>query len=45
MTNHPNEEDKAKPPFFSSWSKVYWLLMAVLGVFILLFYWFTQHYS
>ena len=45
MTNNKPEEQENKPPFFDSWSKMYWLLMAVLGVMVLLFYLFTEHYS
>ncbi len=45
MTDNTKEVNEDKPPFFDSWSKMYWLLMGVLGVLILLFYLFTQHYS
>lgn len=45
MTNKSQEAVDDKPPFFDSWSKVYWLLIGVLGVFVTLFYLFTQHYS
>ncbi len=45
MTKSTDEVKEDKPPFFDSWSKMYWLVLAVLGVLILLFYLFTQHYS
>lgn len=45
MTKDNQEVQEDKPPFFSSWSKMYWLVIAVLGVLILLFYLFTEHYS
>jgi hypothetical protein len=45
MTNQKQETADDKPPFFSSWSRMYWLLMGVLGVFVVLFYIFTLHYS
>ncbi len=45
MTDEIKEAEENKPPFFDSWSKMYWLVMAVLGILILLFYLFTQYYS
>ncbi len=45
MTDKSQETVDDKPPFFDSWSKMYWLLMGVLGVFVALFYLLTQHYS
>jgi hypothetical protein len=39
----PYDEDQI--PLFSSWKGWYWLNMLVLLALILLFYWFTQHYS
>lgn len=45
MTEDKQEVQEDKPPFFDSWSKMYWLVMVVLGVLILLFYLFTEHYS
>jgi len=45
MTKNTEDTQEDKPPFFDSWSKMYWLLMAVLGVMVLLFYLFTVHYS
>ena len=37
--------DEDKIPVFKNWSGWYWFIMIVLAVFILLFYWFTKHYS
>jgi len=45
MTQNTNEVNDDKPPFFSSWPKVYMLVMGVLAVLIFLFYLFTEHYS
>lgn len=45
MIDKSQEESKDKPPFFDSWSKMYWLLIGVLGVFVSLFYLMTLHYS
>lgn len=45
MTDNIEEVQDDKPPFFNSWSKMYWLVMVVLGILILLFYLFTEHYS
>jgi hypothetical protein len=46
------QEDKSsitsledKPPFLKKWKNIYWLLMANLAFFILLFYLFTLHFS
>lgn len=45
MTEETKRAEEGKPPFFSSWSKMYWFVMGTLGVLILLFYLFTEHYS
>ena len=45
MTEETKEVEEGKPPFFSSWSRMYWFVMGVLAVLILLFYLFTEHYS
>lgn len=45
MTEKQEEVNEDKPPFFDSWSKMYWLVMIVLGILILLFHLFTQYYS
>lgn len=45
MTDERQEVDEGKPPFFKNWSGMYWLVIATLAVFILLFYLFTLRYS
>ncbi|WP_162912084.1 hypothetical protein [Pontibacter actiniarum] len=34
-----------KPPFFSSWSGMYWLVLGNLAFLILLFYCITKYYE
>ncbi|WP_199688359.1 hypothetical protein [Pontibacter oryzae] len=41
----PEEEPGLKPPFFKSWSGMYWLVLANLGFLILLFYIITKYYE
>ncbi|MFT4661940.1 MAG: hypothetical protein ACI8XB_002222 [Patiriisocius sp.] len=36
---------ESKPPIFNSWFGWYALLIGVLAVLIVLFYWFTEHFS
>ncbi|MFD1756642.1 hypothetical protein ACFSC6_15640 [Rufibacter sediminis] len=33
------------PPFFKSWTSMYWLVLGVLAVLILLFYLITEAYK
>jgi len=40
-----NEDREEAPPFFKKWSGMYWLVIGVLGLLVILFYWFSQHYS
>ncbi|MFD3000748.1 hypothetical protein ACFS7Z_10280 [Pontibacter toksunensis] len=39
------EEPIVKPPFFSSWSGMYWLVLGNLAFLIVLFYIITRVYS
>ncbi len=39
------EQPLDKPPFFSSWSGMYWLVLGNLAFLILLFYLITKIYS
>lgn len=45
MTEETKVAEEGKPPFFSSWPKVYSFVMGTLAVLILLFYLFTEHYK
>ncbi len=45
MAEQPNHGADEKPPFFDSWSKMYWMLIGVLGILVTLFYLMSQHYS
>jgi hypothetical protein len=45
MTNTEDHQPIDPPPFFKKWSGMYWLVIGVLGVLVLLFHLFTQHYS
>lgn len=37
-----SEEGIDKPPFFKKWSTIYWVVVANLALFILLFHLFSQ---
>lgn len=39
------EEKDEQPPLLGSWNRLYLLLVAVLALFILLFYLFANHYQ
>jgi len=41
MSLSPDE----KPPFFKSWNAWYALVIGFLGLLIILFYFFTKHFS
>ena len=34
-----------KPPFFRTWTGMYALVLGVLGLLVLIFHLFTQHYQ
>jgi hypothetical protein len=38
-------DDIGKPPFFKSWSGMYWLVLGNLAFLILLFYFITKIYE
>lgn len=42
---HQEETEFGKPPFFNSWSGMYWLVVGNLAFLILLFYLFTRYFS
>jgi len=45
MVEESKDIEEGKPPFFSSWSRMYAFVMGTLAVLILLFYLFTEHYK
>jgi hypothetical protein len=45
MSQQEAETHEEKPPFFSSWNKLYALVIGELVVLVLLFYLFTQAFS
>lgn len=46
FTNHTSmEEQDEKVPVFKRWASWYYLVLLFLIVQILLFYWFTKHFS
>jgi len=34
-----------KPPFLKSWTAWYWIVIGSLALLIILFYFFTKHFS
>ncbi|WP_460923863.1 hypothetical protein [Pontibacter brevis] len=46
-TNHPIDSEKPidKPPFFSSWAGMYWLVLGNLAFLVVLFYILTIAYA
>jgi hypothetical protein len=43
MIDEPNQEER--PPFFSSWKKVYYFVFINLIFLIFVFYLFTKYFS
>jgi len=42
---HAGEESEDRPPFFSSWFKLYAFVLSFLSFLIILFYLFMKAYS
>jgi hypothetical protein len=48
LKNHPtkeNEDEQGRPPFFSSWGRLYAVVLLNLAFQILLFYIFTRAFK
>ncbi len=40
-----DNNDKEQPPLFRTWKGWYWLVVIFLAIEIVLFYFFTNHFS